>query len=88
MAIPRLKEVLRAGFGMDGDQFVFTFFDDSASMHRLELVQHTILQNSTPERTCGRLYFDDRLTDVRSDDEAALINFLQQLLASPVLSSK
>lgn len=77
MAIPKLQEVMRATFALDGGSICLYILDDSGSIHRLELVQHKILRNSTVERRYGRLYFDDRLIDVRSDDEAAIISFLQ-----------
>ena len=77
MAIPKLQEVVRATFALDGGSIRLYILDDSGSIHQLELVQHKILENSTVKRRFGRLYLDDRLIEVRSDDEAALISFLQ-----------
>ena len=77
MAIPKLQEIVRATFAMDGGSIRLHTLDDTGSIHHVELVQHRILQNSTPERRCGRLYLDDHLIDIRSDDEVALISFLQ-----------
>jgi hypothetical protein len=77
MAIPNLKEVVRATFAMDGGSICLYIHDESGEMHRAELVQHMIPLNSTPKRRFGRLYFDDRLIDVRSEDEATLMIFLE-----------
>ena len=83
MAIPKLQEIVRATFAMDGGSICLYIHDESGEIHRAELVQHMIPPNSTPQRRFGRLYFDDRLIDVRSEEEVALINFLQ---AAPGIS--
>ena len=62
---------------MDGGSICLYILDDSGSMHQLELVQHMIPANSTVKRRIGRLYFDDRLIEVRSEEEATLLNFLR-----------
>ena len=77
MAIPKLQDVVRATFQVDGGSSCLYIVDGTGSIHRLELVQHMIRSNSTAKRRFGRLYFDDTLIDVRSEDEATLMNFLQ-----------
>ena len=79
MAIPKLQEVIRATFALDGGSTCLYVLDDTGEMHQLELVQHLIPLNSSVRRKFGRLYFDDCLIDVRSSDEAAIIDYLRSV---------
>ena len=81
MAIPKLQEVMRATFATDGGSICLYIRDESGSIHHLELVQHMIPLNSTVKRRFGRLYFDDCLIEVRSGDEADIMNFLRAVPA-------
>lgn len=77
MAIPHLKAVVNGFYMTDGGSIDLRILDDAGLEHSLELVQHLIPENSTADRRFGRLYLDDRLIDIRSVDEAAIITFLE-----------
>src|SRR5262245_57254852 len=77
MVFPKLKKIVKETLCLDGGSICLYILDDTDEMHRLELVQHLIPQNSTVHRRIGRLYFDNRLIDVRSSDEVGLMNFLK-----------
>lgn len=77
MSIESLQEIVRATYALDGGSIRLYIVDDTGSPRYLELVQHRIPMNSTVRRRIGRLYFDDRLIDVRSSDETAILNFLR-----------
>lgn len=77
MAIPPLRVIVDGAYMMDGGSISLLLVDDAGVEHGLELVQHLIPENSSDDRLFGRLYLDNSLIDVRSDDETTIINFLE-----------
>jgi hypothetical protein len=68
--------ITNAAYAMDGGSITLWLRDEHEGEHQLLLVQH-VMPACRPDRRPGRLYLDDRLIEVRSPEEAAILAFLE-----------
>lgn len=75
--------VAEADAALDGGSIFLVVRDAGGQQHRIELVQSMFSASPNPERLTGRLYVDGQLVAVRSPQERALLEGLQQALSAP-----
>jgi hypothetical protein len=65
-------------YAMDGGSIYLSLRDTDGVKHTLILAQYRIPRNESDPRIPGRLYLDDQVIGVRSDEEARLISAIKK----------
>ena len=73
---------------LDGGSIFLSFRDNDGLQHGLILVQHRIPMDPSDPRIPGRLYLDDQIIQVRSEEEVRLISEIKTASISPVHPEK
>jgi hypothetical protein len=60
-------------YALDGGSIYLSLRDADGVQHTLVLAQHRIPKNEADPRNPGRLYLDDQIIGIRSEEEARLI---------------
>lgn len=64
-------------YALDGGSIYLLLRDAVGIQHSIVLVQHRIPMDEADLRMPGRLYFDDQLIGVRSEEEARLVSAIK-----------
>ena len=80
--MPNLRELTieDAAYALDGGSIYLALSDKAGGSHALLLVQHRIPMASNDFRLPGRLYLDNRIIAVRSDEEFHLLSEIKVCL--------
>jgi hypothetical protein len=73
-----------AAYAMDGGSIYLSVRDSHGVSHALILVQHRIPMDPNDPRIPGRLYLDNRIIKVRSEEESNLLSRIQSASISPI----
>ncbi len=89
MNIPERITILDGAFAMDGGSISLRISDPDDHEHSVLLSQHLLPPSGhTGEHKPGRLYFDGRIIEIRSVEEASIISVLRQadveIMAAPI----
>jgi hypothetical protein len=74
MTASSFRTITQADYRLDGGTITLWLLDAQGIEHELLLARHMMPE---PDRLTGRLYLDDRLIEVRSPEEAAILAFLE-----------
>lgn len=77
MEIPEKLAIVEGFYFTDGGSIVLIGEDTDSTRHQITLVQHRFLDTFDPNMTPGRLYFNQQMIPVRSEEEADLISLLE-----------
>ncbi len=73
-----IRTIVDAAYAMDGGSIYVKVLDAEGAPHSVLLVQHRILENSSPHKKLGRLYLDEELVEIRSATERKLLDELAE----------
>lgn len=80
----RIQFIIEEGaYALDGGSIFLSIKDNDGVQHKLILVQHCIPMDESDPRIPGRLYLDDQIVQIRSDEEIRLISELKKASISP-----
>src|SRR5512137_1191201 len=85
MRAPRPLTIVDGAYALDGGSIFLAFRDNDGVQHQLVLVQHSIPMDPSDPRNPGRLYLDDQIIQVRSEEETWLLSEIKAALIAPVL---
>lgn len=83
MTSPRDLIIEDAAYAMDGGSIFLSLRDEAGLSHTLILVQHRIPMIADDPRVPGRLYLNNRIIKVRSDEERELLAELKSASILP-----
>jgi len=86
--IPRELTIEDGAYALDGGSILLSLRDMQDVQWKLVLVQHRIPKDQTDPRFPGRLYLDDQMIPVRSDEEGQLLMELKAASISPIYGKK
>jgi hypothetical protein len=84
MSSPKHFTIEDAAYALDGGSIFLSFRDNDGIQHALILAQHNIPMHESDTRIPGRLYLDNQIIQVRSDEEIRLISEIKSASISPI----
>jgi hypothetical protein len=77
--------IVDGAYALDGGSIFLAFRDNDGVQHQLLLVQHRLPMDPSDPRNPGRLYLDNQIIQVRSDEETRLLSQIKAAVITPVL---
>jgi hypothetical protein len=84
MSSPKHFTIEDAAYALEGGSIFLSFRDNDGVQHALILAQHNIPMHESDTRIPGRLYLDNQIIQVRSDEEIRLISGIKSASISPI----
>jgi hypothetical protein len=82
MNLPKQITIEDGHYTLDGGTIHLIVYDECSRKHDIVLVQHLFSEYREPDCIPGRLYFDNQLVDLRSPDEARILQLLHYATVS------